>query len=53
MLIRRCAWHKPYRKILGIAFWLPLWKIGFTDCICSECAVVFRAENGLKKRATA
>jgi hypothetical protein len=50
-LIRRCAWHRPYRRWLGIASWRG-WRITFTDGMCATCALAFRAAHKARPELT-
>lgn len=49
VLIRRCAWHRPYRGYplaLGVASWRGF-RISFTDGICLGCSARLRRERNL------
>jgi hypothetical protein len=53
MMLQRCAWHRfPQFAILRVAVWHPVWRIEFSDGLCSRCAQKFlsRAELGRGRR---
>jgi len=57
MLLSRCAWHPRYHGyplVEGVVSWAG-WGLKFTDGICHDCVIRFRAEyrDFIERRAPA